>query len=321
MKKSPEAFMKIVRFIPVLFLILLLLFPALSVQGAANGLLLWFNVVLPTLAPFIICTQAITALDGVSVIIRPVYPLVKALFGLSPSGAYVFICGLLCGYPLGARLCADYLKAGKISEQEAAYLLAFCNHPSPMFLSGYVCAQLNGSVSPILLFVLLYLPIIPVAMLARYCYRIREPFGEPELSVAEVSGGTKNKPFSLDELIYSTCETMVLIGGYIMLFSIFALWLQHAPYLPAGIIACLCGILEITTGVNQICRAFPLSSSLLPVVAIVAFGGCSGIFQTKSVIKNARLSIRHYVAWKFVHMLLACVCFILLSQLPVHLSW
>lgn len=51
--------MKIVRFVPILFLILLLSFPALAVEGAANGLLLWFNVILPTLAPFIICTQAI----------------------------------------------------------------------------------------------------------------------------------------------------------------------------------------------------------------------------------------------------------------------
>ena len=320
MKKSPEAFMKIVRFIPVLLLCLLLMFPALSVQGAANGLLLWFNVILPTLAPFIICTQAITALDGVSVMVRPVYPLIKTLFGLSPSGAYVFICGLLCGYPLGARLCADYQKAGKISRQEASYLLAFCNHPSPMFLAGYVCSQLNRAVSPVRLFVLLYLPIIPVAMLARHHYRIREPFEKAELAIAEVSDRVEKNPFSLDELIYSTCETMVLIGGYIMLFSIFALWLQHLPGLPAGVIACLSGIMEITTGVNQICQTFPASAALLPVVAIVAFGGCSGIFQTKSVIKNARLSIRHYVAWKCVHMAITCISFILLSLLPGQMN-
>lgn len=307
--------MKIVRFVPVLFLVLLLSFPALSVQGAANGLLLWFNVVLPTLAPFIISTQAITALDGVSLIIRPVYPVIRALFGLSPSGAYVFICGLLCGYPLGARLCADFLKAGKISEQEASYLLAFCNHPSPMFLSGYVYSQLSLPISPVLLFALLYLPILPVSLMARHRYQIHEAFGQKELSIAELSGSTKNKPFSLDEIIYSTCETMVIIGGYIMLFSILALWLQHIPYLSSSVIAVLSGVLEITTGVNLICSAFSPGTVLLPVIAIVAFGGCSGIFQTKSVIKHTRLSIRHYAAWKIIHMLVSCMFFILLSQL------
>ena len=307
--------MKIVRIIPVIFLVLLLLFPALSVQGAANGLLLWFNVILPTLAPFIICTQAITALDGVNLIIRPVYPVIRFLFGLSPAGAYVFLCGLLCGYPLGARICADYLKAGKISEQEASYLLAFCNHPSPMFLSGYVYSQLNLDISPLLLFALLYLPILPISWLARHRYGIRRPFDEMELSAAALDGGTKKKPFSLDELIFSTSETMVMIGGYIMLFSIFALWLQHVPRLSPRMIAALSGVLEITTGVNQICTVFPAGKTLLPVTMVIAFGGFCGIFQTKSVIKDARLSIRHYMMWKCVHMLFACTCFILLSQL------
>ena len=38
----------------------------------------------------------------------------------------------------GAKLTADLYYAGKISRQEAEYLLTFCNNPSPAFLITYV---------------------------------------------------------------------------------------------------------------------------------------------------------------------------------------
>lgn len=60
------------------------------------------------------------------------------LTGLSGEGAYAFVLGLLCGYPMGAKLTADLYHAGKISRQESEYLLTFCNNPSPAFLVTYV---------------------------------------------------------------------------------------------------------------------------------------------------------------------------------------
>ena len=52
-----------------------------------------------------------------------------------------------------------------------------------------------------------------------------------------------------------------------------------------------------------------------------AFGGISGIFQTRSVLtmhsgrKNAGLSIRHYIFWKALHSLLSCVFFWILLKI------
>lgn len=306
------------RLFPILLLVLLLNFPAWSVQGAANGLLLWFNVVLPTLSPFIICTQVIVALDGVRLMMIPFYPILHVLFGLSVQGAYVMLCGMLCGYPLGARLCADFKERGAISAEEADYLLAICNHPSPMFLLGYVTAQIPFKLSPVLLFTCLYLPILPISALARRIYRA-DSFGDP--SSRDPSGSARSDPQEssacLEDIIHSTCETMVLIGGYIMLFSILAAWIEHLDLLPPTLRVLLIGAAEITTGVHALCAGLPTAWVLPAVVAAVAFGGFSGIFQTKSVIKNAGLSIRHYVLWKILHACLSCVILtVLLSCLP-----
>ena len=135
-----------VKTVPIVLLGLVLAFPSLSVQGASEGLLLWYQTVLPALAPFLILTQLLTVSGGAELLVKPVYPLFHRLFHVSVSGAYILLCGLLCGYPLGAKLCSDYFRQGKISQKEAQYLLpsqphvpswlrqtaASCQHPSPV---------------------------------------------------------------------------------------------------------------------------------------------------------------------------------------------
>lgn len=299
------------RCFPILLLCLLLAFPTLSVKGASDGLLLWFNIVLPTLSPFIICTQMVVALGGAELLTRPFYPAVHALFHLSRPGTYVLICGLLCGYPLGAKMCGDFLARGEISQAEANYLLSICNHPSPMFLLGFVGARLQHTLHPGFLLACLYLPVIPISVLSRRFYHLKTDSRHNHETMAACH---VPQTLTMEDVLLSTAETMVIIGGYIMLFSILAVWIQQLPMHTPTLTACLTGIAEITTGVNQISTAMPPVRAALPVVATVAFGGFSGIFQTKSVIKNTGLSIRHYLFWKIIHTLCTCLVFTLLSS-------
>ncbi len=305
--------------IPVLVLFLLLLFPSFSIKGASDGLLLWFHVVLPTLAPFMICTQVIAETEGLRYLVKPFAPILQRVFGLTPSGSFVLLCGLLCGYPLGARLCADFLSNGKISRQEANYLFSICNHPSPMFLSGYLKAQLPAPIPAALLFVCIYAPILPVSLASRQYYAAPSPGGgsrQPS-PAGTALGAQKPGRKSLEEILLSASETMVLIGNYIMLFSILSEWLGHICLFTPRVQAILSGLSEITTGCHQICCAFPGQTAFLPSIAAVSFGGLSGIFQTKGVIKNAGLSIRHYIIWKCFHTALsACLAMVTLLFLP-----
>lgn len=310
-----------IRIFPIVLLGLLLLFPALSIEGAAGGIRLWFQVVLPTLAPFIICTQMVVALGGVDLLVRPFRRLSRLLFGLSEPGTYVLICGLLCGYPLGAKLCGDFLISGKIDRTEAEYLLSICNHPSPMFLLGFVLNQLPVPIPPGHLLACMYLPVIPVSFLSRRFYAVRrQNIHRPVMAALSIAGepadaARPGDSISLEEVLLSTCETMVIIGGYIMIFSILAVWIKQLTGFPLAVKALLAGIAEITTGISQICRILPDGRALPMVIAVAAFGGLSGIFQTRSVIKKAGLSIRHYISWKIIHTCFSCFVFILLTLL------
>ena len=124
-------------------MVLLLCFPKLSLEGARRGLLLWYQTVLPTLLPFMVCTNLITAMNGVKFLAAPAVPVFGRLLGLSENGCFVLISGVLCGYPLGAKACSDFLDQGLISLPEARSLYAVSSFPSPMcFLKAAKCIRL-----------------------------------------------------------------------------------------------------------------------------------------------------------------------------------
>ena len=85
------------RFCSVAVLCILLLSPAAASQGAKNGLVLWATVVLPTLLPFMICSNVIVALDAIHILTFPFRGFLRNVLKLSDSGSYILVSGLLCG--------------------------------------------------------------------------------------------------------------------------------------------------------------------------------------------------------------------------------
>ena len=161
------------RFCSVAVLCVLLLSPAAATQGAKNGLVLWATVVLPTLLPFMICSNVIVALDAIHILTFPFRGFLRNFLKLSDAGSYILVSGLLCGYPMGARNCSDFLDGKRITKAEARYLLSICNHPSPMFLLGYAASELPGAVPVWMLMAAVYLPVVLIAWLSRKLYGIQ----------------------------------------------------------------------------------------------------------------------------------------------------
>ena len=346
----------------ILLFALLLAFPKYAIDGASDGLLLWFHTVLPALAPAMICSRMILANGGVRILMRPFAPLFRRIFSLSETGSFILLSGMLCGYPLGPALCTQALVKHQISQKEAAYLLAICSYPSPMFLLGYVRQQLENTsanaLCPVwLLLTGIYAPVFLLSWASRIRFQVFPETSDQEMKKARNAecqnametpvSASRQTPATLDECLYSTCDTMVLIGGYLMLFSILACFLNHAAWLPAPVAASLCGITEMTTGIRQICHVFPKSIQLPACAASAAFGGISGVFQVRSVMqiqnastdcssshrqtdpsqksllynsKNAGYDIRHYVGWKLLHAGLSAMILTVLPQVPLLLQ-
>lgn len=307
MKKSAGGFLA------VCCLFLLLSHPSLSLTGARQGLLLWADTVLPTLLPFMLCTGVIVAFNGISLLTLPFKPILTRFFSLSEQGSFCLICGLLCGYPMGAKMTNDFVESGRISPTEGKYLLAISSFPSPMFILGYMASQAKSvPLSPMWpswsLAASIYIPILPLSFLAKKIY------GAERSSVIEKKEPIKEGSFSFDSYLIDSFEIMVKIGGYIMLFSILALYLSRLP-IPTLFRCAFLGGVEMTTGIAAICSQVSGRAGLMLTAAAGSFGGLSGLFQTKSVLKNARLSIWHYMWWKLLSSLLSFLLLYGLSEL------
>ena len=199
--------------LPVTF-ILLITAPFITLQGAAKGVRLWFNVVLPSMLPCIILSDMLIKTYGQEF----KYPYL-----------YILFTGLMCGYPMGAKNCADLYGKTPESAKRTQFLVALSNYSSPMFITNYCIAQtllMKDKVIPILF--ILYLPPV-LCIIFEFIRNKSFYFADASLSQNlsktaashETSGSNRLTIKIIDSSIMSGFEIITRLGGYIILFSIF----------------------------------------------------------------------------------------------------
>lgn len=296
----------------------LLRFPAEALRASKNGMGLWLETLIPTLLPFIILTNLLIGTETAEVILNPLKTFWKTFFGISPAGAYALILGLLCGYPMGAKITSDMFAHKKINRREAEYLLTFTNHASPVFIQTYlihIC--LNNRVHPALVFgVLFFSSFLTMLFFRFFIYKnhtitpesyLKKEKGEP--SAPGLTGTL------LDASIMNGFETITRLGGYILLFSILSALIRH--YWKAGPLAgyLLLGMLELTTGLHFLAESqFPLIVRYLCSMPMAAFGGVCILAQTKSLL-HKDLSILPYISAKCLNTVITVILSLVLFQI------
>lgn len=295
----------------LLFLIIMLICPGAAFRGASSGLLLWFHNVLPTLLPFIIISNVLIRLNISAQISKVLYPVLGRLFRISREGCYPVIFGFLSGIPMGSKAVSDLVSEGRLSIREGQFLAGMCNNASPMFILGYIAiTQLKLPQIKYALFAIIYGSTIIGAMLFRFLYNRFTSTVTSSLEIPVSPAPDKRyRRFSfdlIDSSIMNGFEISTRIGGYIILFSILAQILKEIGPDTGLLKACLIGILEITTGVSQISStALDTNIKIVLISALTAFGGLSGIAQTKSVLQDSRLSIISYFTIKLISAFIA----------------
>ena len=106
-------------FIVLIFILLLLLFrPALPLEYAKNGLLIWYKNMVPSLFPMMILSGCMIKMNITTTLSTIIHPIAKRLFHTSKNGTYSLIIGLLCGFPMGAKVICELYNQNKISRED-----------------------------------------------------------------------------------------------------------------------------------------------------------------------------------------------------------
>ena len=144
MKKVFDSFTQMLYTLLAVYLIWLLLrYPAKSLVYASTGLMLWFQKMIPTLLPFMILSGIMIRMNLTEKCVKLVHPLFSRICGTSANGSYVLLMGMLCGFPMGARVIGELCRAGKLSEEEGSFLLSFCNNIGPIYFISFVMSTLS----------------------------------------------------------------------------------------------------------------------------------------------------------------------------------
>lgn len=282
----------------VLFLLFFLLrHPQEALAASREGMRLWLYTLLPTLLPFLILTNFLVHTNGIEKILSPFKGIWRVCFGLSPAGAYVFLLGMLCGYPMGAKLASDLYQYEKISKREAEYLLTFCNNPSPAFVTtylAYICLENRvpiGSILGILVFsnFLCMLFFRFLVFKNRTVLPLKKGNSKKETSIFSSRGAL------IDASIMNGFETITRLGGYILMFSILSACVGCYWTATPALLDLAAGILELTTGLSRLMTSeLTFSFRFLLSMTMTSFGGLCIMAQTKSVL-NKKLSLLPYI--------------------------
>lgn len=285
--------------ISVLCFFCMLLCPAIVFEGAQDGLLLWFQIVFPTLFPFMMISAVLISGHGIDIICSIAGPVISRIFSVSNNGSFVVLSGFLCGYPMGAKTVSDLLQTRRITVDEGKYLLSFCNNTSPAFIMNYIAWKIFEKTELIVpsMIILFTVPIM-LSFIFRKAYfyknKITRKSAEEKLYVFSYA---KEKS-DFDVCLMRSLESIVKIGGYIIIFSVLSRILQYffSDYYPFTIIF---SFLEMTNGIiilkNNISDPALCYAS---VIGLTAFGGICSIAQTKCMIEDTGISVLPYIIQK-----------------------
>ena len=313
-----------------ILVIYIVVFPNESFVAAHDGLLLWFNVVLPALLPFFICVEILIGLGVVSFLGSCFRGVMRPIFNIPGEGAFAFFMSIASGYPVGAKITASLLEGNVCTRVEAQRMLSLCSTSGPLFMIGAVATGiLNNPKLGLLLVASHYLSAISAGLLMRF-WRGKKVNNKMAINVISSQRALNplkemleyrkkdGRPFGMlmGDAVKNGMNLILMIGGFIILFSVITAVLKTSgilillskfictllPFLklnPQAVASLLIGLLEVTNGIKE-CALVDMSliSKLMLVSFMIGFGGLSINAQVLSVIAGTKLKFGIYFVMK-----------------------
>lgn len=207
-----------------IFTICLVIFSRHNLVATKEGLLLWANNVVPSLLPFFIATELLSYTNVVTKLGKLLNPIMRPLFHIPGIGSYAFLMGIISGYPTGAKIVVNLRQDGLCTKEEAERMLAFTNNSGPLFILGTVGISLfgNSMIGFLLLFTHI-LACLSVGLLFRFWKYRPSSYSSnfnKQNSQKKEQVNFSNLGDILGKSIFSSIKTVVMIGGFVVLFSV-----------------------------------------------------------------------------------------------------
>lgn len=310
----------IITIILLVILIQIISNPKLSISSATEGLNLWFNLLVPSLFPFILISDLLVSFGFVEILSKYLEPIMRPIFNVSGIGIFPFSMSIMSGYPVGAKLTSKLRSMNSISKIEGERLITFSSTSGPLFIIGTVLLGMLGAPNLSLLMIIPhYLGALTLGLIFKF-YKNDKKDSLENYSIHRIHKIQPNKNnsigFIISKSIKDSMDSIIVIGGFVIIYSvvinillssnIFNLVINKISnliYVDANIIkGIIAGIVEITNGCSIISNLnIDIFYKILLLNSIIAWGGFSIHSQALSFISATDINPSIYMISKLIH--------------------
>lgn len=327
----------------VFITIAMVIYPKDAFDSAIMGLNLWWNVVFPSLLPFFILSEILMGIGVVHFIGVLLEPLMRPIFNVPGVGAFAMSMGLASGYPMDAVITCRFRKNQLCTAVEAERLLSFTNTADPLFMFGAVAVGMFGMPELGATIALShYISSFLVGVAFRFHGRSRDsyiadaPIAKSNIIIRAFRALYKARQEDkrsagelLGDAVKSSMNTIILIGGFIIVFSVFIRIMtvigvtDILSYLFASLLNCInystnltpalvSGFFEIDLGTLAASQAnAPLIEKVAIASAIIAWSGLSVHGQVASIVIESGIRMTPYMVGRVLHAVFAAILTVL----------
>ena len=337
--------------ITILIAVSLITYPEQALQASIEGLDIWWKTVFPALLPFFITAELLISFGVVSFLGVLFEPFMRPIFNVPGAGGFAWVMGMASGYPSGAKMTVQLREKKQLTRIEAERLISFTNASSPLFIFGAVSVGFFHDANlGILIAISHYVGNAFVGLCMRFYKRSQSPLRREDVSTDPLivkafkkmhhTRLSDDRPFGqiLGDAVVNSVKTLVMVGGFIILFSVFTnliYLLGITPFfsilfqyilkvllLPIDLaLPFISGLFEVTMGAQLISEVS--TDSLLPQLILVSFilgfNGFSIQAQVASIIAKTDIRFAPYFFSRFLHGFFASVLVILLFK-PLYVN-
>lgn len=286
------------------FLICMIASPARFISKSLDGISAWATSVLPSVLPFMFFTRVLSSQKCVQTLTKPFSCVTQKLFKTPPVSFYVFFMAIMSGYPVGSKMVADQFLQGKISQEEAFRMSAFCSTSGPMFIIGAVgVGMFKNQTIGYILFISHVLGAILNGLLFR---NLKLKSSQKESTTSKTSDSPQNQT-DLSDIVLSSTLAILSVGCIITIFFIvIECFSPLLSFLPENIRFLFEGCIEITKGCIDLAAMTNTRLATILASFVISFGGISTILQSLTMLSKLKMPAKVFTLQKVCHAIFSC---------------
>ncbi len=278
-------------------------------EGAANGIRLCLNALVPSLFPFMAAVKLLISTGFCASAGKLLNKPSRLLFGLGGSFAPVFMLSLIGGYPVGAAGIRSLYSRGELSIEEAKRAALFSVGAGPGFLISFVgLGVYSNAKTGVYLLIAQSTAAVLLGAGSRFLCR-----GEFDISNKEIKSASLPFSQAVTEAVYSASKAMAVTIGFVVVFCSANAVLCGA--VKSGFLRdALTLTLEVCGGVSELSGKLGLDAAAFAI----GFGGICVHFQIFAALGEVRVNKALFFVFRILQGLLtALFTRIIITAFPV----